>query len=88
MTEAEFYMQSPGGIVKYWITAQRAAEIRGEQKDGEHFSGDLASGFEYWEPGYGTDRFMHVTVMPLLSSSVPESVKQELADGAPSVLAP
>lgn len=89
MTDAEFYMESPGGgLVKYWITAKRAAQIREAQKDGKHFSGDLASGFEYWEPGYGTDRFMLITVMPLLSSSVPESVQRELADDVLSVLAP
>jgi hypothetical protein len=88
VTDAEFYMESPGGIVKRWITAKRAAEVHDEQKDGKYFSGDLASGFEYWESGYGTDRFMLTTVMPVLSSNVPESVKKDLADGAPSVLAP
>lgn len=89
MNDTEFYLESQGGgLVRYWITAQRAAEIHDKQKDGKHFSGNLASGFEYWEPGYGTDRFMNVTVMPLPSSLVPKSVKEELAAGAPSVLAP
>lgn len=91
MTNAEFYLDSRAGLVKYWITAARAQEIHDQHKGDKHFSGNMAGGFEYWEPGpenSGIEQLVHISVMPLPTLLVPESVRRELADGAPNVLAP
>lgn len=91
MTEPKYYLDSRAGIVKYWITTERAQEIHEEHKGEKHFSGNLETGFEYWVPGpegSGIEQLMHISVMPLPDVLVPESVRQELAGGALNVLAP
>lgn len=89
MTGAEFYLDSRAGIVQYWITAQRAREIHDAHKADKHFAGDLETGFEYWQPGPGgIEQLVFISVKPLPTLLVPQSVRQELAAGAPSVLAP
>jgi hypothetical protein len=79
-----FYLDDRAGILGYFVTARKAAEVFAEHE----CDGDLVGGFSYWASGPGIARLVLIRVTPVSVDQVPAAVHAELEGSADSVLIP